>query len=289
MAISNMNTDVTDQFAIAPAAAAQGLRVAWSSVWTGFLIAVGTVLLLTVLGLAIGISAADVGPATEGNAQGLGISAAVWSGVTLLIALFLGGMVATRTGMVYDRAVGITEGVLVWVLSILALIYMAGSGVGMLSSGVFGALGGAVQGAAAAVKNVDVAQLTRGDASQIVARMNDPATVSIVAAATGTPEAEARSTLAGIAQRVEAARADPARATAEARAGLDELAAKAGARVERAAEQAQPYAAATLWSTLGAMVVALLAAIAGAMVGRAQAVRRLGGGGVAGVTGRVAR
>jgi hypothetical protein len=274
MAITN--TDVRDQVVVAPSATTPGLRVAWSSVWSGFLIAVGAFLLLTVLGLAIGISAADVTPGSDGNAKGLGFGAAVWSGVTLLIALFLGGLVATRTGMVYDRAVGMTEGVLVWVLSILALIYMAGSGIGMLSSGVFGALGGAVQGAAASVRNVDVSQLTSGDVNQVVARMKDPATVRLVAAATGTPEQEARSTLSAIAQRVEAARADPARATAEARAGVEELAVKASARVERAAAQAQPYAAATLWSTLGAMVVALLAAIAGAMVGRAQAARRLG-------------
>lgn len=278
MAISNSNRDVREPVIVTADGAGQTLRLAWSSVWSGFLIAVGAFLLLTVLGLAVGISAADVGPASDGNAKGLGIGAAAWSAVTLLIALFLGGMVATRTGMVHDRAVGITEGVLVWVLSILALIYMAGSGIGMLSSGVFGALGGAAQGAAAAVKNVDVTQLASGDVDQIVARMKDPATVRLVAAATGMPEQEARSTLGEIAQRVETARADPAGASAQARAGMEQLAEKAGARVERAAAQAQPYAAATLWSTLGAMVAALLAAIVGAMFGRAQAARRLGGG-----------
>ena len=94
------------------------------------------------LGLAIGISAADVDPAQDGNAKTLGIGAAVWSGLTLLIALFIGGMVATRTGMVYDRASGMIEGVLVWVLAIILLIYLASSGIGMLTSGVFGALGG---------------------------------------------------------------------------------------------------------------------------------------------------
>ena len=95
-------------------------------------------LLLTVLGLAIGVSAAEVGPGEDGNAKGLGIGAAVWSGLTLLVSLFVGGMVATRTGMVYDCAPGMIEGGLVWVLAVILLIYMAGSGIVMLASARFG-------------------------------------------------------------------------------------------------------------------------------------------------------
>ncbi len=125
------------------------------------------------------------------------------------------------------------------------------------------------------MSSVNVSDLSSGDVNRIVARMRDPATVRVVSAATGMPEQEARASLDGIAQRVEAARSDPAKATAEASAGAQELAAKASARIERAAADAQPYAATTLWSTLAAMVVALLAAIAGAMTGRSQAARRL--------------
>jgi len=253
----------------------RGLRVGWGSVWSGFLVAVGVFMLLTVLGLAIGISAADVGPGEDGNAAGLGIGAAIWSGLTLLVALFVGGMVATRTGMVYDKAAGIVEGMLIWVLFILTLVYMASSGISMLSSGLFSALGGVTQSAASAVKNLDVNSLTSGDVSQITARLNDPTTAQMVATATGMPQDEARKTLTGIAQRVEEAKSDPAKAAAEARKGLQEVTAKAGARVEEAAARAQPYASTTLWSTLLAMILALAAAVGGAMAGRKQAAARL--------------
>lgn len=271
------NTGVRERVHVASNADRQGMRVAWGGVWSGFLVAVGVLLLLSVLGLAIGVSAADVGPGEDGNAKGLGIGAAVWSSVSLLIALFVGGMVATRTGMVHDGTTGMIEGVLIWVLAIVALIYMAGSGIGMLSSSVFGALGGVTQGAAAAVRNLDVGELTSGDVNQITARLNDPKTVQLVASATGVPQEEARSTLAGIAQRVQATRNDPAAAVAEARKGVEEVATKAGARVERAAAQAQPYASATMWTALAAMVFALLAAVTGAMSGRKQVVQRLAG------------
>lgn len=256
----------------------QGSRIAWGGVWSGLLVAVGVFLLLSVLGLAVGVSAADVGPGQDGNAKGLGIGAAVWSGVTLLIALFVGGMVATRTGMVYDRATGMIEGVLVWVLAIIMLIYLASSGIGMLTSGVFGALGGVTRGATSAVSSsVNLGELASGNVDQITARLNDQKTVQLVAAATGMPQAEARATLSGIAQRVESARSDPAQATAEARRGVEELTAKASARVERAAAEAQPYASATMWSTLLALVLALAAAVAGAMTGRKQVANRLDG------------
>lgn len=272
----------THESVVVAAANTQGLRVAWGSVWTGFLLAIGVFLLLTVLGLAIGISAADIGPGEEANPGGLGIGAAIWGALTLLVALFVGGMVATRTGMVHDKAAGMVEGVLIWVLFILTLVYMASSGVGMLSSGFFGALGGVTRGAAAAVKNVDVASLTSGDVTQITERLNDPSTVQMVASATGVPQEEARKTLTGIAQRVEAAKSDPAQAAAEARKGLQEVMSRAGARVEQAAATAQPYATATLWSTLFAMILALAASVGGAMTGRKQAARRLDESAIAG-------
>ncbi len=254
----------------------QGSRIAWGGVWSGLLVAVGVFMLLSVLGLAVGVSAADVDVGRDGNAKGLGIGAAVWSAVTLLISLFIGGMVATRTGMVYDRATGMIEGVLVWVLAVMLLIYLASSGIGMLASGVFGTLGGVTWGATAAVtSSVNVGELSEGNVDQITARLNDQKTVQLVSAATGVPQAEARATLSQIAQRVESARNDPAQATAEARRGIEEIASKAGARVERAAAEAQPYASATMWSTLLALVLALAAAVAGAMTGRKQVASRL--------------
>ena len=270
------STTTLDPVVVATASS-HGVRLAWGAVWSGFLVAVGAFLLLSVLGLAVGVSAADVSPATDGNARTLGIGAAVWSGVSLLIALFVGGIAATRSGMTADAAAGAIEGVLIWVLAILTLLYMAGSGVGLLSRGVFGALGTVGGGAAAAVQRIDVSDLTSGDVDAVARRLADPKTIQVVASATGTSTEQARTTLAGITERVTAARADPAAATAEARRGVQELASQAGARVERAAAQAQPYATAAMWSTLIAMVVGLLAAIAGAMVGRRQVLRRVAG------------
>lgn len=261
---------------IAASAVQQGSRIAWGGVWSGLLVALGVVLVLTVLGLAIGISATEMSPGEEANTRGLGIGAAVWSGLTLVIALFLGGLVSTSTGMVYDRASGLIQGVLVWVLAVLLLIYMAASGVSMLAGGVFGALGGATRSAASAASaGMDATELTAGDVDQITSRLRDPTTVQVVAAATGMTRAEAQSTLSAIAERVESVRDNPVQAAAEARKGAEDIAAKVAERAKQAAATAQPYASASMWSTLLALLLALGAAIGGAMMGRSRVANQL--------------
>ena len=78
-----------------------GPRVRWGGVMSGVILALGIVLLLTALGLAIGITAVgDPRAATAGTATGLGIGAGFWAALTLLVAYFLGGLVST---MVTDR------------------------------------------------------------------------------------------------------------------------------------------------------------------------------------------
>lgn len=262
---------------VTPPTSFDGFRVAWSGVWTGLLVVIGVLLLLTTLGLAIGISNAHIGPNQDLNAGALGKGAAIWSGIAFLIALFLGGLVATRTGVVYDKTSSVVEGALVWVLSLLAIIYLASSGVGMLAGTVSGALGGITQTAKTAVGSVDVSGLTSGDVDQIVARLNSPDTARAVAAATDMTQAEAQSTLGGIARKVEAVRADPAQAAAQAKQGMQELASRAATVTQTAAAKVQPYATAAVWSSLAVMVLSLLAAIFGAMIGRVEIRHRLAG------------
>lgn len=266
---------VEENVLVTPPANFEGFRVSWSGVWTGLLVAIGVLLLLATLGLAIGISSANIGPNQDTNAGALGKGAAIWSGINFLIALFIGGLFATRTGVVYDKTSSMIEGALVWVLSLIAIIYLAGSGVGMLAGTVSGALGGITQTAKTAVTSVDFNSLSSGDVNQIVARLNSPGTATVMAAATGMTQDETRSTLAGIAQKVDAARADPAQAAAQAKEGIQELASRAATRAQTAAANAQPYATAALWSSLVVMVLSLLAAIFGAMVGCGQIRHRL--------------
>jgi hypothetical protein len=244
---------------------AEGMKVSWGGIFGGVLVAVGLLLLLTALGVAVGISTAQPG---ETEASTLGTGAGIWAGVSLLAALFVGGMVATRIGAISDGATGFFEGALVWVVSILLMVYFASSGVSMLAGGAFQMVGGAAQAIGGAVQGQGVD--TSGSVDQIAQRLKDPKTAQQIASMTGLQESEVQATLSETAQRVENNRDNPTQAAAEAKQGMAQLMqkAKSSGALEQKAEEVKPQATKAAWITFGALVLSLLAAVLGAMSGR---------------------
>ena len=251
---------------------AEGMRVSWGGVFAGVLVAMGVSMLLASLGVAIGISAVDPG---ETEASTIGIGAAIWGGLQLLVALFIGGMVATRVGAIIDRTTGFFEGVLVWVVSLLVMAYLAGSGIASVAAGTFSLLGGATQTLSEVVEgqgagaDVDIS----GTVDEMAAQLRSPELVNQVASITGLSVNETRDTLNEAATRVEANRNNPARAAEEARRGVATLVerARTSGALAAQAQRVQPEAASTAWLTFAALLLSLAAAVSGAMLGRSKA------------------
>jgi hypothetical protein len=214
----------------------QGPRVRWAGVMSGFFVAIGVLLLMGALGLAIGVTAlGDPRAATGETASGLGIGAGVWAFITMLVALFLGGMVSTK---VTDRP--------------------------------FGALSGLTRGATTAVAagGGDLVQtLGLNDPNQVMNKLDDPTTASTLAAGTGMSTDEARAALGDLRARVQAVRDDPARIAAEVRDFLAQYSERVKQQALAAAAKAQQGAKIGSWVTFGSMVVGLAVSIAGAMGG----------------------
>lgn len=246
---------------------AEGRKVSWGGIWGGVLVAVGLLLLLTALGVAVGVSAVQPG---ETEASSMGTGAGIWAAVSLLVALFVGGMVSTRIGAISDGATGFFEGALVWVVSILLLAYAASSGIGMLAGGALKLAGGATQAIGSVVQGGGAGVDVSGGVDQILARLKDPKTAEQIASATGMQAGEVQATLSQTAQRVEANRDNPTQAAAEAKQGVAQLMekAKSSGALEQKAEEVKPAATRAAWITFGALVLSLLAAVIGAMVGR---------------------
>jgi len=118
---------------------AEGMRVSWGGIFGGVLAAVGLLLLLAALGVAVGVTAVD--PQSM-QLRRLGISAAIWTGVSLLLSLFLGGLVASRLGATFDRTTSFFEGFLVWVVSLLLVAYLAVGGMAWVAGDAFSLMGG---------------------------------------------------------------------------------------------------------------------------------------------------
>lgn len=141
------------------------IRVSWGGIWGGVLTAVGIVVLLASLGAAVGITATNPEQADAGT---LGVAAGAWLGISLLIALFVGGMVSTRIGATVDGGTSFWEGALVWVVTLLAIAWLATTSLASLTGGALRVMGGAAQTAATAMQGTPQAN----NAANAVANSN---------------------------------------------------------------------------------------------------------------------
>jgi hypothetical protein len=109
-------------------------RVRWGPIIAGIFTTLATFLLLSLLGVAIGLTAATGYPnggapaAATNAANNYGTGAAIWAAISALIAFFLGGYVAARTSAVRGRGTGWTNGALVWAVTLPLLLWLASNG-----------------------------------------------------------------------------------------------------------------------------------------------------------------
>src|SRR5512144_2250123 len=71
-------------------------RISWGAVFAGIVIVMVLQLLLSLLGIGIGLTTVDPASGQTPGARTLGTSAAIWWVVINLIAVFAGGWVAAR-------------------------------------------------------------------------------------------------------------------------------------------------------------------------------------------------
>lgn len=102
-------------------------RVQWGPILAGLLTGIATLLVLTVLGLAIGTSAFE-----PGKTDGLGAAAGIWGAVRAVIAFFLGGWVAAKTAAVDGRGSGMMNGLMVGATALALILVLTTTGVGNL-------------------------------------------------------------------------------------------------------------------------------------------------------------
>ena len=117
-----------------------GRHVSWSAIVAGLVVAMIAQILFMLIGIAIG--AASVEPARGLSAvEDFGAGAAMWWIVTSLISLFLGAMTAGRLAGVVRKKDGALHGFLMWSAATVVTFLVAGTVLGGLFGGAFGALG----------------------------------------------------------------------------------------------------------------------------------------------------
>lgn len=104
-------------------------RVRWGPIVAGVFTALTTLLVMTVLGLALGLTAFEPGETGE---RTVGTAAAIWGILTAVLAFFLGGWMAGRNALGSATDNGAVNGFLVGAATIVLILWMIGTGLGNL-------------------------------------------------------------------------------------------------------------------------------------------------------------
>jgi hypothetical protein len=100
-------------------------RVSWGALLAGAVVAIALYSLLSLFGVALGVTLRD-----RFTAEQLGTAATIWTFVTLLLAMFIGGWVSTRATAGEFRNEAMLYGVIVWGVTSLVLIPLSVVGIG---------------------------------------------------------------------------------------------------------------------------------------------------------------
>lgn len=181
-------------------------QVRWGPIWAGLFTALTTLVVLGLLGLAIGLSSYDAGDPL-GN---FGLGAGIWGAVSTLLAFLVGGWLAAHSSAAAGRGSGMLNGAMVWVVTIPLLLYLLSSGVGALMRTAGNVASTGIQAAASAGAAVDnaspaaaeQAQDAAGDAAAAAqataTALGDQVTPAAVENATANASTGAWSTLIGL-------------------------------------------------------------------------------------------
>jgi hypothetical protein len=118
--------------------------VRWGPIFSGLVIAIGTQLVLSALGAAIGLSNIANSGAPRSIAGGVGTGVGIWSIISLLISLGLGGWVTARACGTMNRNTALLNGAILWATTLTI-------GSWLLANGVAGTFGVVAANAGAAI------------------------------------------------------------------------------------------------------------------------------------------
>ena len=109
-------------------------RVRWGPIFSGLVIAIGSQLVLSALGAAIGLSNIATSGAPRSIAGSVGTGVGIWSIISLLISLGLGGWVTARACGPMNRSTALLNGAILWATTLTIGSWLLANGV----AGTFG-------------------------------------------------------------------------------------------------------------------------------------------------------
>jgi hypothetical protein len=136
-------------------------RVRWGPILAGLFATLSSLVVLSLLGIAIGLSSYDAGDPLSS----FGIGAGIWSAISTLLAFAIGGWLAAKTAATRGRNNGLLNGAMVWVVAIPLILYLLSTGVGSLLNMATDAAAAGASAAAAGLEAVPGGAAAAGDAA----------------------------------------------------------------------------------------------------------------------------
>ncbi|MFL5348070.1 MAG: hypothetical protein ACJ8AT_25035 [Hyalangium sp.] len=285
-------------------------KLSWGAIFGGTFVALGVWILLYALGLALGLSSVD--PSNPGSAKSAGIGTGIWSLIVPLIALFAGGLVASRTAGVVDKMGGALHGAVLWGLTTLVGVVVMGMVISSLMGAVFnvgktavGAAGSAISGVASQTGNVGNAAKSFGlDANDALAPVNkrlrqegkptitadqlQATTKDVINTGIQQGRLDRNLLVSSIAQNTSLSRRDAEDIADRIEAQWSQAQAQVGQvaqQVQQGALKAADTTGHVFWGVFFALLLGLVSSILGATLGVSKSQRFYAGGAVTSVVG----
>ena len=258
-------------------------RVSWGAIFAGVVVGLVVQVLLTMLGVGLGIATLDPGTSDNPAASTFSIVTGVWYVLSGIVAAFVGGYIAARMSGKTVATTGALHGLTAWAFTTLLVLYLLSSAVGSIVGGAFSGVASAMGGVGQTVAQAAGPMLANANPldaieGQVRATGTDPdalnaaATNAVRALVTGD-EAEADAAREQAAQALAAARDIP---LDQAQQQVTQMESQYHQTVDRAQQMATQTAetAASVVSTgaLLAFAALVLGAIAGWLGGRSGVV-----------------
>lgn len=257
-------------------------RVSWGALLAGTFVAVAVWILLYALGLAAGLSSID--PNNLSSARTAGIGTGIWSLIAPLIALFVGGFVASHFAGHVLRRDGILHGIVVWSMTTIGGLLVVGMVLTSLVGAVYGigekALGAVTgqaqrdeqsSGGARASESVDYEailvpvnqRLAQQGLPPITASQLQDASRDVIQSGIASGRLDREALVSSLASNTTMSRPEAERAATTMQQQLGQQV----QQVQQGALQAADTTGKAMWGVFLALVLGLISSIAGAAVG----------------------
>jgi hypothetical protein len=111
--------------------------VSWPAIFASLAVGISVMLLLTLAGVAVGVSVVDPG---SDSPRAITMGAAAWQTISMLVAAVVGGYVAARMSGLRRTADGVLHGAVSWGATTVLYAALATTALGTLTAGMFGLL-----------------------------------------------------------------------------------------------------------------------------------------------------